>query len=78
MNAPHFICGMKKFFLLSFIAVTSTIVISQPNSNRFNNPEQVIDVNCTYGQCSAIAKSTGVQCRNCCQQGSNVCWSHRN
>lgn len=32
--------------------------------------------NCQYGQCIKIKKD-GYRCKNCAQQGSSYCWSHR-
>ena len=34
-------------------------------------------VNCKYGQCQAIAKSTGQQCKHCVSNpGDLYCWQH--
>ena len=33
---------------------------------------------CTYGNCSAYAKSTGERCKNCRQKNSYYCWTHNN
>lgn len=33
---------------------------------------------CHYGQCQAIAKSTGVQCKHCVsERGDLYCWQHK-
>ena len=33
---------------------------------------------CHYGQCNAIAKSTGLQCKHCVSNpGDLYCWQHR-
>ncbi len=42
----------------------------------FVNSEKQKEDYCHYGQCSAVKKD-GYSCRNCAQQGSYYCWSHR-
>lgn len=36
---------------------------------REDNPE------CNHGRCAKI-KEDGYRCRNCCQEGKEVCWTH--
>jgi hypothetical protein len=41
------------------------------------NHEPIPMVNCQYGQCQAIAKSTGEQCKHCVSHpGDLYCWEH--
>ena len=66
---------IKKVAIISTIALTLAIGFAFSNSKNNNTP-----VECQYGQCSyTIQKSDGTyrQCKNCCQQGSVYCWSHR-
>jgi hypothetical protein len=45
-----------------------------------SNPSQapiVESYNCQYGQCQAIAKSTGQRCKHCVSNpGDAFCWQH--
>jgi hypothetical protein len=43
-------------------------------SDKGKSTNEALD--CQYGQCTKI-KSDGYRCRNCAQQGSSYCWSHR-
>ena len=55
--------------LTSFTTHNSSTV---PINNNYNN-----SVNCYYGQCSAIAASTGQRCRHCVSnEGDWYCWQH--
>ncbi len=37
-----------------------------------------VQANCRYGQCQAIAKSTGQQCKHCVSNpGDAFCWEHK-
>ncbi len=67
---------MKKILLIIVLAFGGVCVVNG-SSSKSDSLENLNIPGCTYGQCSATAKSTGEQCRNCCQQGSNFCWSHR-
>jgi hypothetical protein len=69
---------MKKIFILGTLALVSVCAINLNGNSSITKLEQKDGVQgCTYGQCTATAKSTGERCRNCCQEGSSVCWSHR-
>lgn len=68
---------MKKLILLGILAVTSVCAINLSGFAETRNNQATWTPGCTYGQCSATAKSTGERCRNCCQEGSSYCWSHR-
>ena len=69
------------FTILSFTFENSTNQLrlhsltsfKELNHTRFNS--QLTD--CQYGRCARI-KDDGKQCKNCAQQDSYYCWSHRN
>lgn len=63
---------MKKLLIITSFTLTAVSFLTS-----FTNSEKVSqDRNCQYGQCIKIKKD-GDQCRNCAQQGSYYCWSHR-
>jgi len=61
--------------LLSFNTPTSfEQTIQKPTTETSNKTE---DYDCRYGQCKAIAKSTGQQCKHCVSNaGDSYCWQH--
>ena len=66
---------MKRKVTILVIGVASMLTVgafalTKGTSNIIDN------AGCTYGQCTAI-KSDGYRCKNCCQQYSTRCWSHR-
>ena len=67
---------MKKFIFVCFLAIGG-LISSNDNLIQSNLTTELSSKACQYGQCSAKVKSTGVRCKNCCQQGSSTCWSHR-
>lgn len=63
---------MKKLLINTSFTLTAVSFLTS-----FTNSEKVSqERNCQYGQCIKIKKD-GYQCRNCAQQGSYYCWSHR-
>lgn len=53
------------------VTLTSFTVVS-------NETSRIEEVDCHYGQCQAIAKSTGMQCRHCVSnEGDWYCWQHK-
>lgn len=68
---------MKKLLIVSLIAISGLAISFNADSSKISSKQELSSVACQYGQCSATAKSTGVRCKNCCQQGSSTCWSHR-
>ena len=68
---------MKKLLILGTFAFTSVFAMNLSGFTTTKSANQTeYTPGCTYGQCSA-SKSNGERCRNCCQEGSSVCWSHR-
>jgi hypothetical protein len=62
--------------LLSVIGLTTTSFTAFSHSNEDTSIEST--QGCHYGQCQAIAKSTGQQCRHCVSNsGDHYCWQHR-
>jgi len=66
---------MKKLLLISAIGLSLTALTAFTQKESSHN---IVTENydCQYGRCSQI-KADGYQCRNCSQQGSYYCWSHR-
>lgn len=63
---------MKKLLIITSFTLTALGFLTS-----FTNSENISqERNCRYGQCIKIKKD-GYQCRNCAQQGSYYCWSHR-
>jgi hypothetical protein len=60
---------MRKLLLIGLIALTATAFTQMKTSQNDN-------IECKYGQCLKI-KSDGYQCKNCAQEGSSYCWSHK-
>ena len=65
---------MKKILLalsLTFAGLTLT-------SSTLGKITSSSELTCQYGQCQAIAKSTGEQCKHCVSNaGDNYCWQHK-
>jgi hypothetical protein len=62
--------------LLSVIGLTTTSFTANSHSNINSSIETT--QGCHYGQCQAIAKSTGQQCRHCVSNSGDLyCWQHR-
>ncbi len=61
---------MKTTILTLFVAI-----IAMSGKPLPVQPKKV-EVQCQYGQCNYIKKD-GYQCKNCCQQYSSYCWSHK-
>jgi hypothetical protein len=78
---------MKKVNLLAIIIGLGVAVFCFASSTTPSSKEQPIQakteqpvpvVNCKYGQCQAIAASTGQQCRHCVSApGDLYCWQHK-
>jgi len=76
---------MKRLLLSSFIALgllsfnTPTnpgTHVQKPATAQQSNKMESAD--CRYGQCQAIAKSTGRQCQHCVSNaGDRYCWQHK-
>ncbi len=66
---------MKKIFLLFLLTFSLVSFSFNPiKENKKNSSE----LNCRYGQCQAIAASTGNQCRHCVSNnGDWYCWQHK-
>lgn len=63
---------MKKLLIITSFTLTALSFLTS-----FTNSEKISqEKNCQYVQCIKIKKD-GYQCRNCAQQGSYYCWSHR-
>ena len=45
--------------------------------SNFKTTKTIESGDCQYGQCYKI-KDDGYRCKNCCQQYSSYCWSHKN
>ena len=67
---------MKKLILISFTAVLALVLTAFTLNPGNGAKEKSENLECQYGQCSKI-KDDGYRCRNCAQQGSYYCWSHR-
>jgi len=67
-----------KISVVTVLAISSFTYLNA--SSQVNTSSQVsIDqkVECKYGQCHAIAKSTGKRCRHCVSNaGDLTCWQH--
>jgi len=66
---------MKKLFLICAFGL-SIMALSGFKSIKSFETFNVENGDCQYGQCSKI-KSDGYQCKNCAQENSYYCWSHR-
>ncbi len=67
---------MNKLILIFSLVFSLTLVSFSTDSNIETNFET--QYTCQYGQCQAIAKSTGRQCRHCVSNpGDLYCWQHK-
>jgi hypothetical protein len=74
---------MKKLiFRIGLVAMVLTMGLATASfkSNDLNQVSQETssDARCHYGQCQAIAKSTGNQCKHCVSnEGDSYCYQHK-
>jgi hypothetical protein len=66
---------MKKLIVAGLIGM-SVLALSAYTDSNTGRSESDAACECNYGRCSKI-KADGYQCKNCAQQGSYYCWSHR-
>ncbi len=64
---------MKKKIIIALISLMGLIGTSTFAGSNQDTQDQSY---CQNGQCSAY-KDNGERCKNCCQQYSIYCWSHR-
>jgi len=71
---------MKKYFVSAVVYAFIGLSFAFTSDNHFRTTieNQVIElVNCKFGQCQAIAKSTEQQCKHCVsKKGDSFCWQH--
>ena len=74
---------MKKILFLSLITagLLSFTTIKEVKHHKVTNSITKVShtnsLDCTYGQCQAIAKSTGKQCQHCVSNSGDLyCWQH--
>jgi len=60
-----------KTVLISLLAIVGITTMAFVTTSKVEEKST-----CTYGRCVKI-KSDGYQCKNCAQEGSVYCWSHR-
>lgn len=58
------------------IASMGIVGAFQLNAKNSETSQEIENSACNYGRCSKIKKD-GYQCKNCAQQGSYYCWSHK-
>lgn len=75
---------MKKILLLSIITagLFSFTTIKKVKQHGVTKSSSSVSyhktLDCTYGQCQAIAKSTGKQCKHCVSNSGDLyCWQHK-
>ena len=69
---------MKKNYLLIFLAAISVGSFAFSSDFKLNSDTDSKVVACKIGQCSAIAKSTGQQCKRCVSKaGDSNCSQHK-
>ena len=62
---------------LIFGSLVSPLPAQSSNNNSSNNGTGKKAIKYTWGQCNAIAKSTGVRClRGVSTKGATECWQH--
>ena len=66
---------MKKILLIGAIGFSMTALTAFTQMKSRQNTE-IENYDCQYGRCSKI-KADGYRCKNCAQQYSSYCWSHR-
>jgi hypothetical protein len=67
------ILTMKKLLIITTLSLMS---VGSLTSFVTTQSEIQNDQNCQYGRCIKIKKD-GYRCKNCSQEGSSYCWSHR-
>jgi hypothetical protein len=74
---------MKKILLFLIVLLGQFYITNAGNElsekalNLKNHLVFTARYDCKYGQCQAIAKSTGKQCRHCVSNyGDLYCWQH--
>ena len=69
---------IQKLGILSLMLLTLSIGVSLSAKSEHNQIiQQINEVECNYGQCHAIAKSTGKRCLHCVSnKGDRNCWQH--
>lgn len=67
---------MKKILLP--IIIVGLLSFTDYNFSVIKNAEKIETVECKYGQCEAIAKSTEKRCKHCVSnEGDKYCWQNR-
>jgi len=64
--------------IVKMVVLAAFLVAGAVVADANHNKKAETDSNgtyCQHGQCITI-KDNGYRCKNCCQQGSNYCWSH--
>lgn len=70
--------NLKKFYLVIFLAAIAVGSFSFSSDFKVNSTTDSEVVACKIGQCSAIAKSTGQQCKLCVSKaGDSNCSKHK-
>lgn len=69
---------MKKYSCFFYtLVVVSTLGFTKPKPITIPKNNHFSENTCHYGQCNAIAASTGNQCRHCVSRpGEAYCWQH--
>jgi hypothetical protein len=70
---------MKKLFIAFVLLLGLASLQATDSKSSITTSENSTEVKaCNYGQCKAIAKSTGQQCKHCVSKsGDRYCWQHR-
>jgi hypothetical protein len=63
-----------RLFYFSVVAASALALSAFTGEIKNEGNDKIAD--CKFGQCSFIKKD-GYQCRNCAQENSYYCWSHR-
>lgn len=64
--------------LLNVLSLLFVCIAGMSDSIPNMQSKQVSYSNCHYGQCQAIAKSTGNQCQHCVSNAYDIyCWQHK-
>ena len=68
---------MKKLILISIAALMFASCEKEPLDIPSTTQHQSSGTNCTRTQCSAIAKSTGAQCKRTTTNCNRLCFQHQ-
>ncbi len=70
--------GIQRHTPQTGVGTGSAQVLKSPNLNQaLKKKKAEKEYNCKYRQCTAIAKSTGYQCRHCVSNSWDyTCWQH--